>query len=591
MTPAELLKTKFGYDTFRKGQKEVIDSVLKHQNVLALMPTGGGKSLCYQIPALIQEGVTLVISPLISLMKDQVDALNENGIAATFVNSTLSGAEIRARLGQAQNKAVKLLYVSPERLDSDYFEQLAHLPIDLVAVDEAHCISQWGHDFRPSYLRLTEIIPNLPSQPTIIALTATATPKVAEDIKHRLGLENEVKTNFARENLSFKVIRDQDGDQFLLDYLKANSDQAGIIYASTRKEVTRLTKLLVQHKIAATQYHGGLAEDERRQNQEDFLYDRTPVMVATNAFGMGIDKSNVRFVIHDQIPGSLEAYYQEAGRAGRDGLPSEAILLFKLHDVSIQHFFIEQSQRDQTDKQHEYEKLQAMTQYANTPQCLQQYILKYFGEVAPECGHCSNCLDTRVAQDITEDAQKVLSCVVRMKQRFGKALVAQVLAGSSVARVKQLQFDRLPTYGVLRPRSQKEIGGLIDYLTAAQYLRPSGGEFPVLKLTAKGAAVLKGQQQLFRKMAVQAEKTLPVNDALFEKLRGLRREFAEAQGVPPFVIFSDKSLQDMCTRMPTNLTEMLSVKGVGEQKLTKYGQRFLDVIQDYARTNNKKDPD
>ncbi|ANZ61237.1 DNA helicase RecQ [Secundilactobacillus paracollinoides] len=579
MTPQEILKQQFGYDTFRPGQGDVIDHIMNHENVLAIMPTGGGKSLCYQIPALLQDGLTLVVSPLISLMKDQVDALNENGIPATFINSSLTYGEINDRFDQAQDGRIKLLYVSPERLDSGYFDRLAELPVELVAIDEAHCISQWGHDFRPSYLNLTATIQQLPSNPTIVALTATATPKVAKDIMDRLQLDAEVKTGFARPNLSFKVVKDQDIDAFLIDYLKTNADQSGIVYASTRKEVERLTKLLQHHKVAATMYHGGLTKNQRRENQDDFLYDRTPVMVATNAFGMGIDKSNVRFVIHAQVPGSLESCYQEAGRAGRDGLPSEAILLFKLADVQIQQFLIDQSERDEQNKQREYEKLQAMTQYANTPECLQKYILGYFGETCDDCGQCSNCLDTRESQDITVDTQKVLSCVKRMNERFGKSLVAQVLAGSSNQRIKQFHFQSLSTYGLMKNRKQKAIADLIDFLTASGYLAAEGGQYPVLKLTPAGVDVLKGETQVFRKEAVKVDHTLPVNSELFEKLRVLRREFAEKQGVPPFVIFSDKTLRDMCAQMPQTLDDMLNVKGIGANKLEKYGDEFLAVVR------------
>lgn len=581
MDPQTVLKSNFGYDTFRPGQARVIDAVLHRQNVLAIMPTGGGKSLCYQIPALMQSGLTLVVSPLISLMKDQVDTLVDNGIPVTFINSTLDYMEINERFAAARNRQVRLLYISPERLDSDYFDQLASLPIDLLAIDEAHCISQWGHDFRPSYLNLTDLVQHLPSRPTIIALTATATPRVATDIKERLGITEQVQTGFTRENLAFKVVKNQDSDRFLMDYLKLNQDQSGIIYASTVKEVERLHRILTKKKFNVTIYHGQLSKAERRQNQEDFLFDRVPVMIATNAFGMGIDKSNVRFVIHDQIPGSIEAYYQEAGRAGRDGLPSEAILLYKLRDVQIQHYYIESSERDEESKEVEYQKLQAMSQYGNTQMCLQRYILNYFHEDGPDCGYCGNCLDTREAQDITVETQQVLSCIHRMGERFGKEMVALVLTGSQNQRVKQFHFEKLSTYGLMKQKTKKQVTELIDYLVASGIIAMEGGQYPVLKNTAAGLDILRGKQRVTRKVAVRAEKSLPTNDALFEELRQLRRDLAEEQHVPPFVIFSDKTLRDMCAVLPETLDEMLDVKGIGENKLAKYGEQFLKVLQNY----------
>lgn len=578
-----ILKTTFGYDDFRPGQQAVIEHVMAGENSLAIMPTGGGKSLCYQIPALMFDGITVVVSPLISLMKDQVDALNDSGIPATFINSSVDWPDIQERLAGLHNGAYKLLYVAPERLDSAAFLQaLGQLPVDLLAVDEAHCISQWGHDFRPSYLALSTAIEQLPTQPQVLALTATATEQVAADICQQLQIDpqNEVNTGFARDNLDLTVVKDQDTDRFILDYLKVNQGETGIIYASTRKEVTRLTTLLTRHHVKAAAYHAGLSDDERRANQEDFLYDRIQVMVATNAFGMGIDKSNVRFVIHAQVPGTLEAYYQEAGRAGRDGLPSEAILLYRAQDLQIQHFFIDQSERDESNKQREYQKLQVMSQYANTQGCLQQFILAYFGEDSEPCGRCSNCRDDREAQDITVSAQKVLSCVVRLRSRFGKGIVAQVLTGAHNQRVRDNHLEELSTYGIMSGQRQKSVGELIDFLTAAGYLQSVGGQYPTLAITQEGASVLKGETQVFRKMARKAKRLAPVDDELFGKLRELRHQLAEDQHVPPFVIFSDRSLHGMCEVLPQDDEAFLSVKGVGQSKLEKYGEAFMTIIRE-----------
>ena len=580
----ELLKKYFGYEEFRPGQREIIQKVMEHEDVLGIMPTGSGKSVCYQLPALMLDGLTIVVSPLISLMKDQVDAANQLGIAATFINSSLNGYETARRFQELEQREIQLLYVAPERfIMPDFIRSMQHWNVQLLAIDEAHCISQWGHDFRPSYLQMAEKLNELIQRPIIVALTATATIAVAEDIKRLLKIpdKNHIQTGFARENLRLQVIKDQKKEQYLVEYLRMNQKQSGIIYAATRKEVDRIYHLLKKFGFNAGRYHGGMSERERTEMQEAFLYDRIELLVATNAFGMGINKSNIRFVIHYQIPGSLEAYYQEAGRAGRDGLLSDAILLFAPQDIQIQKFFIQQSQREDSQKQKEYEKLKAMTEYVYIEDCLQKYILAYFGEDGVACERCGNCLDDRELIDVTKETQMVLSCIKRMGENYGKQMLMKVLAGSKEQKVKNFGFDRLSTYGLLKKYAQKDILQLIEFLISGGYLLSVSGEYPVLKVTESGIAVLTGKKQVFKK---EPKKVVQLSDeaadSLFEALRELRTDLASEAGVPPYVVFSDSTLKEMSQQRPQNRLAFLQIKGVGQSKLDKYGEAFLAVIKE-----------
>lgn len=579
----DLLKQYFGYDEFRPGQKEIIQKVIDQENVLGIMPTGSGKSICYQLPALLLDGLTVVVSPLISLMKDQVDAANQLGIPATFINSSLDGYETARRFQEIDRQQYRLLYIAPERfIMPDFIQAMKRWNVRMIAIDEAHCISQWGHDFRPSYLQMANQLDQLPNRPVIVALTATATVQVAADIKRLLKIpeNNHIQTGFERENLRFQVIKDQKKEQYLNEYLKINKNQSGIIYAATRKEVDRLYHLLKKFDFSVGRYHGGLNENERTEMQEAFLYDRLQLIVATNAFGMGINKSNVRFVIHYQIPGSLEAYYQEAGRAGRDGLSSEAILLFSPQDIQVQKFFIQQSQREEGQKQKEYEKLKAMTEYVYIESCLQQYILNYFGETSSPCNRCGNCLDDREIVEVTTEAQMVLSCLKRMGENYGKQMLMKVLTGSKEQKLQALGFGHLSTYGLMKNQSQKETMQLIEYLISNGYLLTINGEYPVLKVTERGIQVLKGQESVYRKEPKKVQQLSDEEtDTLFEVLRELRTDLASEAGVPPYVVFSDSTLKEMSRIRPSSRLEMLQIKGVGQSKLDKYGEAFLSRIK------------
>ena len=584
----KLLQSHFGYESFRVGQEQAITQVFEGHNSICVMPTGGGKSMCYQIPALVMEGTTIVVSPLISLMKDQVDALLAAGIPAAYINSSLGFDEVRETLIDVQRGAIKLLYIAPERLDSEMFlNELQGVHVPLIAVDEAHCISQWGHDFRPSYRlisRMTELFPN---NPTVLALTATATPQVREDICRILNIEEQhtIMTGFERPNLTFSVIRGQDRERFVKEYVAKNEKEAGIIYAATRKTVDSVYEMLVKKGIKAARYHAGMPDNERKTGQEQFLNDEVTVMVATNAFGMGIDKSNIRFVIHYQLPKNMESYYQEAGRAGRDGLPSECIVLYASQDVQTQRFLIDQAQ-DPSRIPGELVKLQGMVDYCHTENCLQQFIIHYFGDTAAEpCGHCGSCLDDRESMDVTKDVQMVLSCVIRMGQKFGKAMTAQVLTGSRNKKVLDFGFGKLSTYGILKHQNAKEVSNLIEFMISQELLAVEQGSFPTIYVPDGGRDVLLGKRQVLRKGAV-VTKQIASNDPLFEELRVVRKRLADEAGVPPFVIFSDKALQDMVARRPKNEAEFLEVNGVGANKLEKYGEAFLQAIHSFDAVNN-----
>lgn len=589
MDKIKILKKYYGYTSFRPGQEEIIDSILDGNDTVGIMPTGGGKSVCYQIPALLLEGITLVVSPLISLMKDQVDALNDLGISSAYINSSLSSKEYNKIYRNLKLGIYKIVYVAPERLENEEFiYEINNLNISQISIDEAHCVSQWGHDFRSSYLNIIKFIWQLKKKPIISAFTATATPEVREDIIYMLKIKpNVFITGFDRPNLKYIVVKGVNSTSYIKEYLKEHTGESGIIYCATRKEVDSLYgELSKRYKIG--RYHAGMSDKERNENQEEFIKDNIEIMVATNAFGMGIDKSNVRFVIHSNLTKDLESYYQEAGRAGRDGLSSTCILIFNPKDIKTQRFFIENNQFGASSEiiKGKYEKLSTVINYAHTSKCIRSYVLEYFGELSVEnCGNCSSCLDTRIEENITIESQKIISCIGRTKERYGINTIVSVLAGSKNASILKFKLNTQTTYGILKEYTQKEIRALMDLLVGDGYLEITTGEYPIVILTKKGKEFIKEKKEIFRKVEKIEKRVFQENMQLFEELKKIRKIIAEEENLPPYMIFSDKTLKEMSEKESSNQEDLLKVSGVGEIKLKKYGIRFLEKIESFLKSN------
>ena len=597
-----VLKEVFGYDAFRPGQESVIAAILSGRDVMAVMPTGAGKSICYQIPALVLPGVTLVVSPLISLMQDQVSALIQNGVRAAYINSLLNERQIAKALELAAQGRYKIIYVAPERLMTYAFLRFAKAAsIAQVVVDEAHCVSQWGQDFRPGYLQIEPFIRELPRRPRVSAFTATATSIVREDIIRLLALDNPygASTGFDRPNLYFEVRKDKNRDLALMRFVREHQGQSGIVYCGTRKGVEEVTAMLVDSGIDAVGYHAGMEDTVRQSAQEDFVADRVPVIVATNAFGMGIDKSNVSFVVHYNMPKDLESYYQEAGRAGRDGEDAVCCLLYQPSDVKLNQFLIEHSMQDSAlDEQTQMvvaerarERLKQMTYYATTSGCLRAKILKYFGETQAEarCGNCSACMNIEAERDVTRQAGQIVACVLAMKGKYGKAMLAAVLAGKHSDRIREKQLDQLSAFGCLKQEGETNIRTMIDELIADDVLTATDGDYPLVKAGPRAMEALRGDEPV--RMTLSAPGDEPprsrvkpkshVDKGLFTRLAALRRDIAEEQHVPPFIIFTNATLRDMAQKKPSTKREMLHVAGVGESKYDRYGTAFLQEIERY----------
>lgn len=597
----QLLQTYFGYTSFRSAQEAPVESLLKNEDVVAIMPTGAGKSICFQIPALCKSGLTVVFSPLISLMKDQVDGLVDQNIPAALINSTLTQTEFNKTMYDVRSGNIKLLYIAPERLGSNFFcNVLRSMPISQVIVDEAHCISQWGHDFRPSYRLIGDWLASLPKRPVVGAFTATATKAVENDIKTLLGLDhaNVYVTGFDRPNLSFSVVRTPKRMDYVVDYVRRHSHENGIIYCSTRKDVERVYDNLTRAGIQTGYYHAGLSDEMRKDMQNKYAFDQLQVMVATNAFGMGIDKSNVRYVLHYQMPRNMESYYQEAGRAGRDGAPAECILLYSGQDVRVHKYLIEQGHLESQREQVELRKLQSMIDYCFCSTCLRKYMLAYFGEIVPwlECSNCSSCNTKGERVNVTKEAKAIFRAIIATEERYGASMISSIVRGERTDRITRAGLDALSVFGYLSDVGDKEVKGLIQQFVASGYLRSSMGKYPVLSVTAGAEEVLAGHkevEEIRQEVIVPSRKTkksasisrseVPRSGSggLFEHLRQHRKQLASQLSVPPYIIFPDTVLIDLANIRPKTLGEFGNIKGVGEAKLKKYGLSFLEAISQY----------